>query len=207
MADEMNLVFLAGASGNTQFWNPLIEQFPNSYTKQVVAYPGFHGVETNPDIHSFADLSNYVVEQIQQPSILIAQSMGGIFAIAAALQKSDLVKGLVLIATSGGINLDQFQVQDWRQGYQAEYLQYPDWFVTANIAYENSLTDVDIKTLLIWGDQDFISPVPVGQYLNRILKNSTLYIVKNGDHQLAEKYANEVSLQIKHYLEELSLSN
>ncbi|MFK4048553.1 alpha/beta fold hydrolase [Acinetobacter venetianus] len=202
-----NLVFLAGASGNTKFWTPLIEQLPESYTKQVIAYPSFHGEPAHPDINSFDDLTSYVIEQIQQPSILIAQSMGGIFAIAAALKKTHLIKGLVLIATSGGINLDQFQVQDWRQSYQAEYLQYPDWFVTANIAYENSLTDVDIKTLLIWGDQDLISPVPVGQYLNRILKNSTLYIVKNGDHQLAEKYANEVSLQIKHYLEELSLSN
>ncbi|KXO82590.1 alpha/beta hydrolase [Acinetobacter venetianus] len=202
-----NLVFLAGASGNTKFWTPLIEKLPESYTKQVIAYPCFHGEPAHPDINSFDDLTSYVTEKIQQPSILIAQSMGGIFAIAAALKKTHLIKGLVLIATSGGINLDQFQVQDWRQGYQAEYLQYPDWFVTANIAYENSLTDVDIKTLLIWGDQDFISPVPVGQYLNRILKNSTLYIVKNGDHQLAEKYANEVSLQIKHYLEELSLSN
>ena len=202
-----HFVFLAGASGNTKFWTPLIERLPESYTKQVIACPSFHGEPAHPDINSFDDLMSYVIEQIQQPSILIAQSMGGIFAIAAALKKTHLIKGLVLIATSGGINLDQFQVQDWRQGYQAEYLQYPDWFVTANISYENSLTDVDIKTLLIWGDQDLVSPVPVGQYLNRILKNSTLYIVKNGDHQLAEKYANDVSLQIKHYLEELSLSN
>ncbi len=56
---------------------------------------------TDPEINNFDDLSNYVVAQIEQPSILIAQSMGGIFAIAATLQKTDLVKGLVLIATSG----------------------------------------------------------------------------------------------------------
>ncbi|MGV0887085.1 alpha/beta hydrolase [Acinetobacter venetianus] len=202
-----HLVFLPGASGNTEFWNPLTAQLPKSYTKQVIAYPGFHGVAAHPDINSFDDLTDYVVAQIQQPSILIAQSMGGIFAIAATLQKTDLVKGLVLMATSGGINLDPFQVQDWRQAYQQEYLQYPDWFITAKVDYEAQLAHIQQQVLLLWGDQDLISPVPVGQYLNRILKNSTLYIVKNGDHQLAEKYANEVSLQIKHYLEELSLSN
>ena len=76
-----NLVFLAGASGNTQFWYPLVAQLPKTYTKQVIAYPSFHGVAAHPDINSFDDLSDYVVEQIQQPSILIAQSMGGIFAI------------------------------------------------------------------------------------------------------------------------------
>ena len=81
-----NLVFLPGASGNTQFWNPLIAHLPKSYTKQIIHYPGFHGVAAHPDVNSFDDLTNYVVAQIQQPSILIAQSMGGIFAIATTLK-------------------------------------------------------------------------------------------------------------------------
>lgn len=200
MADEMNLVFLAGASGNTQFWNPLIAQLPKRYTKQVIAYPGFHGVATDPDIHSFDDLSHYVLAQIQQPSILIAQSMGGIFAIAATLQKTELVKGLVLIATSGGINLDQFQVQDWRQFYQQEYIEYSDWFVTTKVDYEQCLPDIEVDTLLIWGNQDPISPIAVGEYLNQILQKSKLYIVEGGDHQLAEKCADEVAIQINDYL-------
>ncbi|NNP70982.1 alpha/beta hydrolase [Acinetobacter sp. Ac_5812] len=199
----MNIVFLAGASGNTQFWNSLIAQLPHNYTKQVIAYPGFHGVATDPDIHSFNDLSNYVLAQIQQPSILIAQSMGGIFAIAAALQKSDLVKGLVLIATSGGINLDRFQVQDWRQFYQQAYIEYPDWFVTTKVDYEQNLPDVEIETLLIWGNQDPISPIEVGQYLNQILQKSELYIVEGGNHQLAEQCADEVGIQINDYLKKL----
>lgn len=198
-----HLVFLAGASGNTQFWNPLIAQLPHHYTKQVIAYPGFHGVETDPDINSFNDLSNYVISQIQHPSILIAQSMGGIFAIAAALQKTELVKGLILIATSGGINLDRFEAQDWRQFYRQEYVEYPDWFVTTKVDYEHSLSDIEVDTLLIWGDQDPISPIEVGQYLNQILQKSKLYIVDGGDHQLAEKYAEEVAIQINDYLKNL----
>lgn len=203
MADEMNLVFLPGASGNTQFWNPLIAQFPNHYTTQVIAYPGFHGMATDPDIHSFNDLSNYVIAQIQQPSILIAQSMGGIFAIAAVLQKTELVKGLILIATSGGINLDRFEVQDWRQFYRQEYVEYPDWFVTTKVDYEQSLLDIEVSTLLIWGDQDPISPIEVGEYLNQLLQKSKLYIVEGGDHLLAEKYAEQVAIQINDYLKNL----
>lgn len=196
-----HLVFLAGASGNTQFWHPLIEQLPETYTKQVIAYPSFHGVAAHPDIHSFDDLSNYVVAQIQQPSILIAQSMGGIFAIKAALEKNSLIKGLILIATSGGVNLDQFQVQDWREFYQQEYIEYPDWFVTTKVDYEAFLPNINVETLLIWGDQDPISPVEVGKYLNHLIEKSNLYIVEGGDHQLAEKCANEVALQINRFLE------
>lgn len=196
-----NLVFLAGASGNTQFWYPLIAQLPETYTKQVIAYPSFHGVAAHPDINSFDDLSDYVVEQIQQPSILIAQSMGGIFAIKAALEKTSLIKGLILIATSGGVNLDQFQVQDWREFYQQEYAEYPNWFITTSINYEEFISSIDIKTLLIWGDHDPINPVEVGKYLNHLIEKSNLYIVEGGDHQLAEKCANEVALQINRFLE------
>jgi surfactin synthase thioesterase subunit len=82
-----HLVFLAGASGNTQFWNPLVAKLPEAYTKQIIHYPGFHGVAADPEINNFDDLSNYVVAQIQQPSILIAQSMGGIFAMLRPYRK------------------------------------------------------------------------------------------------------------------------
>ncbi len=197
-----HLVFLAGASGNTQFWHPLIEQLPETYTKQVIAYPSFHGVAAHPDIHSFDDLSNYVVAQIQQPSILIVQSMGGIFAIAATLQKTDLVKGLVLMATSGGINLDPFQVQDWRQAYQQEYLQYPDWFITAKVDYEAQLTHIQQQVLLLWGDQDLISPVAVGQHLHHIFKKSELYVIQGGEHDFAEQYADEVAIYINDFIKQ-----
>lgn len=48
-----------------------------------------------------------------------------------------------------------------------------------------------------------MSSVEVGTYLNQIFKSSTLHIVKGGDHQLAEKYADEVAIQIKGYLKKL----
>jgi pimeloyl-ACP methyl ester carboxylesterase len=128
--------------------------------------------------------------------------MGGIFAIAATLQKKDLIKGLVLIATSGGINLERFKVQDWRQLYRLEYLESPDWFVTTKVDYEEFLSTIEIETLLIWGDQDTVSPIEVGQYLNQILKKSKLYIVEGGDHGLAKQDADEVAIQINAYLKD-----
>ena len=63
--------------------------------------------------------------------------MGGIFAVAAALAKPELVQGLVLAATSGGINLDHFHITDWRKIYREEYLTHPDWFITTQTSYED----------------------------------------------------------------------
>lgn len=198
-----NLIFLPGASGSTAFWHPLIEKLPQQYRTKIIGYPGFGDTPESFEVKSFEDLTNHVVNQINEESVIVAQSMGGIFAVAAALQKPQLVKGLVLIATSGGINLERFNVQDWREAYRQAFLKYPDWFVTTNANYEEFLSDINIETLLIWGDNDPVSPVQVGQYLNQKFESSTLYVVIGGDHQLAEKHADEVSVQIKTYLEKL----
>jgi pimeloyl-ACP methyl ester carboxylesterase len=198
-----NLIFLPGASGSTTFWHPLIEKLPQQYRTKIIGYPGFGDTPESFEVKGFEDLTNYVLNQINDDSVIIAQSMGGIFAVAAALKKPQLVKGLVLIATSGGINLERFNVQDWREAYRQAFLKYPDWFVTTNINYEEFLSDINVETLLIWGDQDPVSPVEVGTYLNQKFGNSTLYVVKNGDHQLAEKHADEVAVQIKDYLKKL----
>ncbi len=199
-----NLIFLPGASGSTTFWHPLIEKLPQHYQTKIIGYPGFGDTPQSLEVKSFEDLTNHVVDQINEESVIVAQSMGGIFAVAAALQKLQLVKGLVLIATSGGINLERFNVQDWREAYRQTFLKYPDWFITTNANYEEFLSDINIEILLIWGDQDPVSPVEVGTYLNQIFKNSRLYIVKGGDHQLAEKHADEVATQIKDYLKKMS---
>jgi pimeloyl-ACP methyl ester carboxylesterase len=58
--------------------------------------------------------------------------MGGIFAVQAALQKPEQVQALVLVATSGGIDLSPFQVADWREDYQQSFT-VPDWFVSASV--------------------------------------------------------------------------
>jgi len=198
-----NLIFLPGASGSTVFWHPLIEKLPQQYHSKIIGYPGFGDTPESFEVKNFEDLTNYVLNQINDESVIIAQSMGGIFAVAAALQKPQLVKGLVLIATSGGIDLSPFNVQDWREAYRQAFLKYPDWFITTKVNYEEFLSDINIETLLIWGDNDPVSPVQVGQYLNQKFENSTLYVLKGGDHQLAEKHVDEVSVQIKTYLEKL----
>lgn len=185
-----HLVFLSGASGNTAFWEPLIAQLPAEYTKQVIAYPEFDHALAHPDVYDFASLGNYVLAQIQQECIIIAQSMGGIFAVQAALKKSKLVQGLVLIATSGGIDLSSFNVQDWRSAYQADYLV--------------QLPEIQAPVLLLWGDNDPISPVEVGQYLNQQFKNASLHIIHGGDHFFAEQYASETAQLVCEYLKHIA---
>lgn len=192
----MKLLFLPGASGSTEFWQPVMQMLPEQYIKTVVAYSGFGGHSLNSSIQNFDDLQADVLSQIYEPTLVVAQSMGGIFAVQAALQKPEWVQGLVLVATSGGIDLSPFDVADWRQDYQLSF-DVPDWFVEHQSHLDGRLAEIECPVLLIWGENDSISPVPVGQYLQSQLVNSDLYIVEHGQHDLANAYVDQVVELIK----------
>lgn len=198
----MNFIFLPGASGNTAFWQPVMDRLSVDAGKTVIAYPEFGGHAAHADVQNFADLEHYVLNQIQSSSVIIAQSMGGIFAVQAALQKPELVKGLVLVATSGGIDLSSFDVADWRRDYQQTF-SVPDWFVSHQSKLDDLLYTIDCPVLLIWGDADPISPVAVGEYLNVKIRSSELQIIKTGQHDLAFVYADKVSDLIQNFLDKL----
>lgn len=48
---------------------------------------------------------------------LVAQLMGGIVAILMALKRPTLIENLVLVGTSDGINMAQFNDEEWRADY------------------------------------------------------------------------------------------
>ena len=199
--DGLNLIFLPGASGNTAFWQPVIQLLQDDSTI-VVAYPSFGGYADDVDVQSFEGLQADVLNQIQQPSVVIAQSMGGIFAVQVALQKPEQVQALVLVATSGGIDLSPFQVADWREDYQQSFT-VPDWFVQHQSDLTDSLERIQCPVLLIWGDADPISPVAVGQFLHRQIPHAELHIVSQGQHDLAYVHAEHVAQLIQNFLVKL----
>ncbi len=200
--DGLNLIFLPGASGNTAFWQPVIQHLPQDDSTMVVAYPSFGGYPDDVDVQSFESLQDDVLNQIQQPSVVIAQSMGGIFAVQVALQKPEQVQALVLVATSGGIDLSPFQVADWREDYQQSFT-VPDWFVQHQSDLTGSLERIQCPVLLIWGDADPISPVALGQALHRQIPHAELHIVSQGQHDLAYVHAEHVAQLIQNFLVKL----
>lgn len=202
--NEMNqLVFLPGASGSRNFWQPLITSLdPEHY--QVLAYPGFDGVETHPDIQNLGDLQHYLSVQIEDDSILIAQSMGGVLAVGLALSQPEKVKALVLIATSGGLNLKDYGCADWRTDYREQYQHVPEWFVADQTEFSvKQLAQIQVPVLLLWGDQDPLSTVAVGEYLVEVFENARLHVINGGDHLFASSHAEQVGKLIHPFLKQL----
>src|SRR6059058_2692879 len=93
------VLFLPGASGDRGFWRPVADRIRHSGEKVLLGWPGFGGNPPEPGIESLDDLYRSVRQLIDRPVDLVAQSMGGVFAVRAALDVPDLVRRMVLVAT------------------------------------------------------------------------------------------------------------
>lgn len=197
----MQILFLPGASGQTDFWQPVANLLTPTLGKHThCRWAGFGNTPADPDINSFDDLVASVVQQIDQPTALIAQSMGGVIAIRVALEKPELVTHLVLTATSGGMNMNSLGAQDWRPEFQQNYPTVPNWFATEYHDLSKYFPTIQIPTLLLWGDADEISPPSVGQHLLSLLPKAELLIFPGGKHDLARTLAADIASCIEIHL-------
>jgi pimeloyl-ACP methyl ester carboxylesterase len=198
------VLFVPGASGAGAFWQPVAERLPAGWSKRLLDLPGLGHLPRDPRVHSFDDLTSLVIDQLEAaPADLIAQSMGGVIAMQAALARPERVRRLVLVATSGGVDLSPFDVSDWRAEYVAEF---PDAapYATAHQPEDLSprLASVRAPTLLLWAEGDPISPPGVGRYLASRLSNAAprLVIFNYAEHQFARDHADEVAPLIASHL-------
>lgn len=146
------------------------------------------------------DLVTRVVDSISGPVDLLAQSMGGVIAIRAALQKPGLVKHLVLAATSGGLDVAALGGEDWRPMFLRENPTVPRWFADERRDLTDELAQLAVPVLLLWGNADPISPVSVGQRLAELLPHAELVVIDGGTHDLVCDRAGDVVPHIEKHL-------
>jgi pimeloyl-ACP methyl ester carboxylesterase len=194
------LVFLPGASGDVTFWRPVADRLQHHGERVHLGWPGFGSTPADPAVQGFDDLFHRVISRLDRPSALIAQSMGGVLALQAALARPSQVTHLVLTVTSGGLPLAEYGAEDWRQAFQTAHPQLPDWFSTAQVDLRDRLPALTIPILLLWGDADPISPVGVGERLATLLPCCRLVVLPGGTHDLAVEQADPVARMIDQHL-------
>ncbi len=141
-----------------------------------------------------------MVAEIDQPTALVAQSMGGVIALRAAMQRPALVTHLVLSATSGGIDLAELGAQDWRPDFVKVNPSLPAWFSSYRTDLSRSIRTIRTPTLLLWGDADPISPVAVGQRLASLLARAELRVLPSGTDDLGNTMSRSIAPLIDEHL-------
>jgi pimeloyl-ACP methyl ester carboxylesterase len=196
MQNAAHLLFLPGITGDGAFWRPVGERLPASWGKTFVSYPGLGTQPASPEVNGMADLLALAERALTRPSVVVAQSMGGVLAIQLAERLPDLVTHLVLVATSGGFDVRRHGALDWRPGFLQSYPGTPAWALAPAPHLTAALARLTMPVLLVWGDADTISPVAAGEFLATMLPSATMHVVAGGSHALATEQPDAVAALI-----------
>ncbi len=93
------ILFLPGAGGSPAFWQPVAKLLPDEWGKAFFGWLGLGDQPHDPRINRIDDLVRLVEVTIDGPVDLVAQSMGGVIAARIALNRSTVVRRLVLAVT------------------------------------------------------------------------------------------------------------
>lgn len=105
-------------------------------------------------------------------------------AIQLALKRPELVTHLVLVASSGGLDVSTFGASDWRPDFLAAFPDTAPWVLAEKPDLTEQLAELKVPALLIGGEKDPISPVAVGRYLASRIPHSKLVILPKGQHSM-----------------------
>ncbi|KOR18341.1 alpha/beta fold hydrolase, partial [Burkholderia cenocepacia] len=111
------------------------------------------------------------------------------------------VTHLVLTVTSGGLDMAGLGAQDWRAGFAEANPRLPDWFMTFRADLSQDIGRIAQPTLLLWGDDDPISPVAAGRRLLERLPDARLHVVPGGRHDLAAVHAQALAPLVDAHLQ------
>ncbi|NMP16100.1 pimeloyl-ACP methyl ester esterase BioH [Thalassotalea sp. Y01] len=117
--DGTPVVFIHGWGLNSAIFSPLAEMLENEHRVTLIDLPGFGDNHENiPASYDIASITHMVADCIDQPSIIVGWSLGGLVATELALQHSDLVKAVVTVTSS-----PYFVEQDNWPGIKPELLK------------------------------------------------------------------------------------
>ncbi|PJI37508.1 alpha/beta hydrolase [Ferrovibrio sp.] len=196
-----HLLFLPGAGGAAEFWHPLGALLPAQYDRTFLNWPGLGHEAHRPGFDSLEALTAHAAAHLRSNTVVVAQSMGGIFALRLALLYPQMVTKLVLTAASGGIDVMRFGAGDCRPAYRAEYPNAAPWITAARADHTAEIGSIAQPALLLWGDADTISPVAVGQHLASLLPKAELQVIAGGDHGFAQERAAEIAPAVLTFLQ------
>jgi pimeloyl-ACP methyl ester carboxylesterase len=189
----MHIVFLPGAGGAAEFWHPLGALLPSSWDKTYLSWPGLGNQPPDLNVNNFDGLVELAAKKVRKPTVIVAQSMGGVVGVRLALRYPEEITHLVLVATSGGVDVSSLGGGDWRDSYLKSFPNSQTWITSEKPDHSADIPKITCPTLLIWGDHDPISPVSVGEKLSELIRYSELLVIEGGNHDLGRERASQIA--------------
>lgn len=161
---------------------------------------------------------------------LVGHSLGGAIAISFALTYPDLLKGIILVGTGAKLRvlpkiLNEIKTNkseiveyiinlsfsdktsiDLKNYFKNEMMNcdadiiFRDFNSCDKFNVMDSVSLINMKTLIICGNEDLLTPSKYSHYLNDKIKNSRLSIIENAGHMVMVEQAEKVNEVIKNFV-------
>lgn len=197
------LLLVHGLAGSSGWWRHNVPVFSKHFTVYLLDLVGY-GSNRALRPMSIANAANCLGEFIGQlpagKAHVIGHSMGGQICTHLAAEHPERVERLVLASASGMVRSDLLRMM-LRLPSTSRYgrlnfiptLAYDslrsgplNLLLSALDILSNDVTDALAKivapTLLIWGEQDKLVPVEVGQGVHQALQSAWLEVIPNAGH-------------------------
>jgi pimeloyl-ACP methyl ester carboxylesterase len=200
VAPPLPLAILPGAGGRLDLLKPIGDRLAKRRPTHLCEYPGIGHAAPDPSLRTLAELQRHVLSRLPERCDLVAKSMGGVLALRIALEEPKRIRKLVLLATSGGINVAALGGIDWRDTFRRFQPDAPSWFIEDRTDVTPQLGRITQPTLLIFGEADLIAPVRVGHFLKSKLPDARLELLAEGTHDLEAEYPDIIASMIEAHL-------
>ncbi len=229
------LLFVHGAGQRAYTWRFQEDLFKNHPNFNYIALdlPGRAGSE-GTGLQTLKEYKDFLLEFIDtlelENIILIGHSMGGGIAMLLAIEHPELLKAIVLVATSAKLsvatetldkvrhNFEEFYeisptrafAEESSQELKDEYRRglidtgsevcYGDLIACNKFDIMNEVEKIHIPTLIISADKDIMTPAKYGEYLHQKIYGSELYEIKGSGHFVMQEKAQDVNNIIEDFL-------
>jgi pimeloyl-ACP methyl ester carboxylesterase len=231
IADNLPVVYIHGAGKTHLVWKNQMNISIPGYVQVAPDLPG-HGKSEGSGFNNIDDYTDFVLKFLKslqkEKMILAGQSMGGAITINFALKYPEFLKGIILIGTGAKLRVKDEILQEAKEGksyFEKAYskktaktiieaaekdfneteplVRYYD-FVACNIFNKmEDISNIDVKTLIICGIDDELTPLKYSEYLHRKIRGSILITVPDAGHMVMWENHSKVNSKIIEFIEEI----
>jgi len=205
-----NLVLLHGWGVNSRVWDHVLPPLRETFNVTTIDLPGYGSKTDQHPGEDFQQIADAVLNEAPETAIWCGWSLGGMVAMAAAIQHPERIKRLALVCStpkfmqedqwahgssdSAMQNLsDQFErdydartrsrklAQDVLQGPNPSWTSLEQGLnLLRTTDLRESLTNIHCPTEVIVGTEDRVIPAEAGRFIAQAIPNAQLHEVDAG---------------------------
>ena len=199
------VILLHGLSGSSRWWVRNIPALAEHYTVYLVDLPGFGIMRRSRGHLILAEAAIWLAQWMEavglQHAHFVGHSMGGYICLLLAAYQPERVRRLVLVSPAGiaqkrsifgylvpllaairyvTLSFSLILAYDILRAGPLTILRAAQDLLTQDV--RKILHAVQSPTLLIWGENDTLVPIALGEILRREIAHSRLLILKQASH-------------------------